>query len=180
LGVRRRIVKLLKVLYHVVPDEANRIDICKRLVFRVADEDDGIKVCCLFRTVKRRLTFLSPSCRISLLIRLRNSGLAQLTRRAPERTSDSWRRSSSRQPGSTATVPLPLTRYFETSVRVFSPFARFSHALSLQIMAKHVEKGTPAPLNRVKEVMEALIDGLVEDDQEMVRSFFTLYQLGIV
>jgi hypothetical protein len=36
-------------------------------------------------------------------------------------------------------------------------------------MAKHVEKGTPAPLDRVKEVMEALIDGLVEDDREMVR-----------
>lgn len=46
---------------------------------------------------------------------------------------------------------------------------RTDSARFAQIMAKHLEKGTPAPLDRVKEVMEALIDGLVEDDYGMVR-----------
>lgn len=44
LSVRRRVVKLLKVLFGVIEDESARVDICRRLVCRVLDEDDGIKV----------------------------------------------------------------------------------------------------------------------------------------
>jgi len=36
-------------------------------------------------------------------------------------------------------------------------------------MAKHAEKGTEPPLDRLKLIMESLIDGLVEDEREMVR-----------
>jgi cohesin loading factor subunit SCC2 len=43
LSVRRRVVKLLKVLYSVVDDQEQRVDVCRRLVYRVLDEDDGIK-----------------------------------------------------------------------------------------------------------------------------------------
>lgn len=44
LSVRRRVVKLLKILFGVVDDETTRVDICRKLVCRVLDEDDGIKV----------------------------------------------------------------------------------------------------------------------------------------
>lgn len=50
LSVRRRVVKLLKVLYGVVEDEEQRVDICRKLVWRALDEDDGIKVCSAFST----------------------------------------------------------------------------------------------------------------------------------
>lgn len=42
--MRRRVVKLLKVLYLASEDEASQIEICRRLVYRVQDEDDGIRV----------------------------------------------------------------------------------------------------------------------------------------
>ncbi len=44
LGVRRRVVKLLKSLYLVVNDEGVQVEICRKLIWRVFDEDDGIKV----------------------------------------------------------------------------------------------------------------------------------------
>jgi cohesin loading factor subunit SCC2 len=44
LGVRRRVVKLLKSLYPVVNDEGVQVEICRKLIWRVFDEDDGIKV----------------------------------------------------------------------------------------------------------------------------------------
>lgn len=43
LSVRKRVIKLLKGIYPVVSDPAARIDICRRLVARVNDEDDGVK-----------------------------------------------------------------------------------------------------------------------------------------
>ncbi len=36
------------------------------------------------------------------------------------------------------------------------------------IMAKHVEKGTEAPLDRLRDVVETLVDCLVENKNEMV------------
>ena len=44
LSVRKRVIKLLKSLYPVVTDHAHRVDICRRLVCRVNDEDDNVKV----------------------------------------------------------------------------------------------------------------------------------------
>ncbi|KAM0792017.1 hypothetical protein ACM66B_007127 [Microbotryomycetes sp. NB124-2] len=43
LSVRRRVVKLLKALYPVLTDSQQRIEICRRVVWRSLDEDDGIK-----------------------------------------------------------------------------------------------------------------------------------------
>ncbi|KAK4046628.1 Sister chromatid cohesion protein 2 [Microbotryomycetes sp. JL201] len=43
LSVRRRVVKLLKALYPVLSDSQQRIEICRKLVWRSLDEDDGIK-----------------------------------------------------------------------------------------------------------------------------------------
>jgi cohesin loading factor subunit SCC2 len=41
--VRKRVVKLLRSLYDVTTEHDKRVDICIRLVQRVADEDDGVK-----------------------------------------------------------------------------------------------------------------------------------------
>ncbi|KAI5476699.1 cohesin loading factor subunit SCC2 [Pseudohyphozyma bogoriensis] len=43
LSVRRRVVKLLKALYGVVERDDLKVDICRRLVWRAYDEDEGIK-----------------------------------------------------------------------------------------------------------------------------------------
>ncbi|THH14012.1 hypothetical protein EW146_g6273 [Bondarzewia mesenterica] len=43
LGVRKRVIKLLKSFYGVIDDSKRRIDICTRLVLRMFDEDDTVK-----------------------------------------------------------------------------------------------------------------------------------------
>ena len=45
LGVRKRIIKLLKVFYGNSTSIERRADISLRLVHRMLDEDDGVKVC---------------------------------------------------------------------------------------------------------------------------------------
>ena len=43
LGVRKRVIKLLKQYYGVIEDLSRRIDICTKLVLRMLDEDDTVK-----------------------------------------------------------------------------------------------------------------------------------------
>lgn len=43
LGVRKRVIKLLKSFYAVTDDRSRRIDICTRIVLRMLDEDDTVK-----------------------------------------------------------------------------------------------------------------------------------------
>ncbi|KAF8208426.1 hypothetical protein K438DRAFT_2012502 [Mycena galopus ATCC 62051] len=43
LSVRKRVIKLLKAFYAVVDDNTRKVDICMRLVMRMADEDDTVK-----------------------------------------------------------------------------------------------------------------------------------------
>ena len=43
--MRRRVVKLLKALFSVVEQETERVEICRRLVWRAIDDDEGIRVC---------------------------------------------------------------------------------------------------------------------------------------
>lgn len=45
LGVRKRIIKLLKVFYGNSASIERRADISLRLVHRMLDEDDSVKVC---------------------------------------------------------------------------------------------------------------------------------------
>lgn len=45
LGVRKRIIKLLKTFYGNSASIERRADISLRLVHRMLDEDDGVKVC---------------------------------------------------------------------------------------------------------------------------------------
>lgn len=43
MGVRKRVIKLLKSFYLATDDRSRRIDICTRIVLRMMDEDDSVK-----------------------------------------------------------------------------------------------------------------------------------------
>ena len=43
-GVRKRVIKLLKIFYGVTNDLQTQVDICARLIIRMVDEDDSVKV----------------------------------------------------------------------------------------------------------------------------------------
>ncbi len=43
MGVRKRVIKLLKSFYFVTQDRERRVDICTRLVLRMLDEDETVK-----------------------------------------------------------------------------------------------------------------------------------------
>lgn len=45
LAVRKRVIKLLKSYYGVTNDLVKKIDVCTKLVLRMLDEDDSVKVC---------------------------------------------------------------------------------------------------------------------------------------
>ncbi|GAA5904538.1 hypothetical protein JCM6882_004901 [Rhodosporidiobolus microsporus] len=135
-SVRRRVVKLLRALYHVVEDEKDRIDICRRLVYRVLDEDDGVKEIAVEAI---EVLWFSPPPKSSAVANAPN-GTDEITRLAQ--------------------VVMQTTGVFKDRPPPVDEALRM-------IVAKHTEKGTHPPLDRVKEVMESLIDGLVEDEQEM-------------
>jgi hypothetical protein len=44
LGVRKRVIKLFKSIYSVESSNDRKIDMCARLVLRMLDEDDTVKV----------------------------------------------------------------------------------------------------------------------------------------
>lgn len=44
LNVRKRVIRLLKKLYEILPEEQARTEICRKLLWRVKDEDSNIKV----------------------------------------------------------------------------------------------------------------------------------------
>ena len=43
LGVRKRVIKLLKSFYPVTDNRARKVDICIRMILRMFDEDDTVK-----------------------------------------------------------------------------------------------------------------------------------------
>lgn len=47
LSVRKRVIKLLKSLYPIIDNPVQRAGICKRLVGRIYDEDENVKVSAL-------------------------------------------------------------------------------------------------------------------------------------
>ncbi|GAA5958783.1 hypothetical protein JCM21900_004761 [Sporobolomyces salmonicolor] len=134
LSVRRRVVKLLKALYGIVDDEALRIDICRRLVYRVLDEDDGIKE--LAVDAIEDLWFSS----------------------APKGAASAANQDQAARLASLSNIVMQVAGMFKERPPPVDEALRM-------IMAKHAEKGTKAPLERLREVMESLIDGLVEDDR---------------
>lgn len=59
LGVRKRVIKLLKGMYTIIDQQAYRVDTCCRLVGMVADQDEGVKV---RNSETRALTDGTESC----------------------------------------------------------------------------------------------------------------------
>ncbi|CDO75304.1 hypothetical protein BN946_scf184654.g12 [Trametes cinnabarina] len=59
LGVRKRVIKLLKAYYNVTEERSARIDICTRIVLRMLDEDDTVKDLAI-KTIEE-LWFISPT-----------------------------------------------------------------------------------------------------------------------
>ncbi|GAA6048643.1 hypothetical protein JCM3770_001996 [Rhodotorula araucariae] len=147
LGVRRRVIKLLRVLYGTVREEEHRVDISRKLAYRVFDEDDGIKELAV-ETIEE-LWFGPPP-----------KGAAQV-----------------------ADASLPqLASIITQTAGVFKDRPPpVDEALRL-IMAKHAEKGTKPPLERLRLVMESLIDSLVEDerDVDLVAGIKTVHLLSSV
>jgi hypothetical protein len=45
IGVRKRVIKLFKSVYQVEHAQGRRVDICHKLVLRMLDEDETVKVC---------------------------------------------------------------------------------------------------------------------------------------
>jgi hypothetical protein len=45
LGVRKRVMKLLKSLYDTTNDRSRKVDICIKMIHRLQDEDETVKVC---------------------------------------------------------------------------------------------------------------------------------------
>ncbi|KPV73441.1 uncharacterized protein RHOBADRAFT_55179 [Rhodotorula graminis WP1] len=147
LGVRRRVIKLLRVLYHVVASEEHKVDISRKLVYRVLDEDDGIKDLAI--DALEDIWFSTPSKNVA---KDSIDSLAQLASIITQTA------------GVFKDRPPPV-----------------DEALRL-IMSKHAEKGTEPPLERLKLVMESLIDGLVEDERNMdvVAGIKTVFLLSSV
>lgn len=112
LGVRRRVIKLLKILYGMVDDEKHRLEISRRLVYRVLDEDDGIKVRTFAKPLFPRLD--GCSYRNSQSRRSKTSGSARPSRTPLRRIrtppSLSSPASSRRPPASTRSVRRLSTR----------------------------------------------------------------------
>ncbi|GAA5994954.1 hypothetical protein JCM5350_007201 [Sporobolomyces pararoseus] len=129
LSVRRRVVKLLRVLYGILDDEKHRTEICRNLIGRVLDEDDGVRE--LAVDTLEDLWF-APTDKTSI----------------------------SQSSTSLSNVILNVVGVHQGRV------PPIEEALRL-IMAKHVEKGTEAPLDRLREVMETLIDSLVVDNSSV-------------
>lgn len=157
LGVRRRVIKLLRVLYHALPDDKYKVDISRKLVYRVFDEDDGIKA---------RLRFC-PGLRISRP-RLTDC-LSRTQELAVETIEEVWFGAPSKSAAQDPAASLAqLAGIITQTAGVFKDRPPpVDEALRL-IMAKHAEKGTQPPLERLKLIMESLIDGLVEDERGMV------------
>ncbi|KAI0366939.1 hypothetical protein BV20DRAFT_951369 [Pilatotrama ljubarskyi] len=59
LGVRKRVIKLLKSYYNATEDRATRIDVCTRIVLRMLDEDDTVKDLAI-KTIEE-LWFMNPA-----------------------------------------------------------------------------------------------------------------------
>ncbi|BGP51653.1 Sister chromatid cohesion protein 2 [Rhodotorula kratochvilovae] len=147
LAVRRRVIKLLRVLYGVVREEEHKVDISRKLVYRVLDEDDGIKELAV-ETIEE-IWFGPPPKGAA---QEADASLAQLASIITQTA------------GVFKDRPPPV-----------------DEALRL-IMAKHAEKGTQPPLDRLRVIMESLIDGLVEDERDMdlVAVIKTVYLLSSV
>ncbi|KIJ14913.1 hypothetical protein PAXINDRAFT_163151 [Paxillus involutus ATCC 200175] len=138
LGVRKRVIKLLKQYYSVTEDLGRRVDICTKLVLRMLDEDDTVKDLAI-KTVEE-LWFQNMS-----------SQVVALKSRPPPSTNVQDKASLL----SKVSVIMGVSAYFKDRQ---SPLEDLLH----KIMLSQSPPDTPFMHARYSEICETLIDGLVD------------------
>ena len=132
LGVRKRVIKLLKGYYSVTEDRPTRIDVCARIVLRMFDEDDTVKDLAV-KTIEE-LWFMNPTS-------------AQKAGATSHDKSDLLTK-----------VAIIMGVAAEFNKERQSPLEDVLH----RIMADKSENERPTLHQRYVEVCETLIDGLVD------------------
>ncbi|TFK52693.1 hypothetical protein OE88DRAFT_1628274 [Heliocybe sulcata] len=136
LGVRKRVIKLLKAFYSVTDNLSRRVDICTKLVLRMFDEDDSVKELAV-KTVEE-LWFQQPV-----------SATHQSSRSMPVNPRDKSALLSK------VSVVMGVAANFKDRQ---SPLEDVLH----KIMADKESAEAVALHERYTEICEALIDGLVD------------------
>lgn len=77
LGVRKRVIKLLKGMYFILDQQNYRVDTCCRLVGMVADQDEGVKVSVTSRSMVDIHVLLLHRIPRSLLLQIYGSATSQ-------------------------------------------------------------------------------------------------------
>ena len=160
MSVRRRVVKLLRILYGTLDDEKQKVEICRNLVGRVLDEDEGVKVNVVALTFPLYVVSTSHHTCIHSKQDLAVDTLDDLWFSGSAKTSSGAQSSSN-----LSNVILNIVRGNQGRV------VPIEEALRL-IMVKHAEKEAGAPLDRLRDVMENLIDTLVANSSSIVSFAF--------
>ena len=133
LGVRKRVIKLLKGYYSVTEERSARIDICTRIVLRMFDEDDTVKDLAV-KTIEELWFLNGPSS-------------------APKAVAAAQDKSELL---SKVAIIMGVAAQFNKDRQ--SPLEDVLH----RIMADKSESDRPALHQRYVEICEVLIDGLVD------------------
>ncbi|KAF9220470.1 hypothetical protein BS17DRAFT_739205 [Gyrodon lividus] len=139
LGVRKRVIKLLKQYYSVTEDLSRRVDICTKLVLRMLDEDDTVKD--LAVKTMEEIWFQNVS-----------SQVVTLKSRPPPSSVNTQDKASLL---SKVSVIMGVSAYFKDRQ---SPLEDLLH----KIMSSQSSADTPFMHARYSEICETLIDGLVD------------------
>ncbi|ORY37374.1 sister chromatid cohesion C-terminus-domain-containing protein, partial [Leucosporidium creatinivorum] len=157
LSVRRRVVKLLKALFSVVEHEHERVEICRKLVWRAIDDDEGIKELAVETVEELWFSRTLPS---ATRVMVNDESQAQ------EETSKSGI-------AQLASIIMSVAGEYRDRPPPVDELLR-------AIISKHAEKGTKPPVGRLREVIETLIDSLVEDEEtkDLVTTIKTIHVLN--
>ncbi|KAF8552743.1 hypothetical protein OG21DRAFT_1477602 [Imleria badia] len=138
LGVRKRVIKLLKQYHGVTDDLGRRVDICTKLVLRMLDEDDTVKDLAV-KTVEELWFQNTPSQVVA------QKGKPPSSSNHQDKTSLL----------SKVSVIMGVSAYFKDKQ---SPLEDLLH----KIMSSQNPADTPFMHAKYSEICETLIDGLVD------------------
>ncbi|KAG8214779.1 hypothetical protein J3R82DRAFT_9915 [Butyriboletus roseoflavus] len=138
LGVRKRVIKLLKQYYSVTEDLERRVDICTKLVLRMLDEDDTVKDLAV-KTVEELWFQTTPSQAVTFKGKPPSSNSAQ------DKTSLLLK----------VSVIMGVSAYFKDKQ---SPLEDLLH----KIISSQNLVDNPFMHAKYSEICETLIDGLVD------------------
>ncbi|KAK4052266.1 Sister chromatid cohesion protein 2 [Microbotryomycetes sp. JL221] len=139
LSVRRRVVKLLKALYPVLNNQDQRVEICRKLVWRSLDEDSGIQE--LANDAIFDLWFArSPASTTNR----KRGGTPEPTQEDKQALSD------------VARIIMSVAGKYQDRAPPIEEVLRF-------LIEKH-EKNSDVILERLQQIIETLVDGLISDE----------------